>query len=875
MASGIGALVVRLGLDAAEYIAGLTKAELVAKKFADNQKRNSAAIDKQVQALQQQSSILGKSAREVKLLELAQKGASEEQLRAANAALRTVEAHNLAAEAGRKLGLAAAAAAAGVALLVGKSINAADNLNDLAKVQGVAATTLGGIGFAAEQAGGSLESASAAIGKLNKSLASAAAGNKEAADTFSLIGVRIKDIAGNTRPVEEVLIDLADRFQTFEDSPERAALAIKLFGRAGADLIPLLLEGGDALRTNIGYYKQYSGVTEDLIKQSDAFNDSLAKVKLLTGAVGNAMALELLPSLRSVADELVRFSESGSAAEAIAKGLASVLRIGASAATILGAAFNSLGKSVAASAVIMGELFSGNVKNAMALATDRAAEINGEFKQTLALLTAINNTTPPSTSGSSAGNQSDAETARLRRSGTPAGTRRAPRIPDGGAASSAQAEFKKGLDLQIRAINDFANQQRDAYEFANRYVEGAYNAGLISQRAYFDEQRRIRSEALAVSVDAINQEIALQQKASQKLTGTDRLDAEGKIAEAVARRAEVTRKFGQDEILANQRNAAAVDALRQRYDDLRATILEMSGNRGGAAQMRIDSQVEDAARTVGAAGGDSSLVSQYRKQLEGLEALRQAQESYARLLEQSRNAEETIALNAQAAGTAELDVLRAIRSARMESLTQLDTLAAKARELAAVLGTPEAAQFADNLTLALKRATVEVDPLLTKLKELSTDLGTSLAEGLAGGVTQGKNLREVLNGIGSDIARVVTNQVFTKPLGNFLSKTIEGSLGGSGGGFLGGIGSAIGKFLGFADGGRPPVGVPSFIGERGKELWVPDQPGTIVPNHALSALGGSRYQITINPPAGMNRATSNQFAADVVRQLQIADGRNN
>lgn len=874
MASGIGALVVRLGLDAAEYISGLTKAELVAAKFAESQKKNSAAIDKQVKALQQQASILGKSAREVKLLELAQKGASTEQLRAANAALKTVEAHNLAAEAGKRLGLAAAAAAAGVALLVGRSINAADNLNDLAKSQGVAATTLGGIGFAAEQAGSNLESASAAIGKLNKTVAAAAAGNKDAADSFAAVGVKILDIAGNTRPVEEILADLADRFKTFEDSPERAALAIKFFSKAGTDLIPLLLEGGDALRTNIEYYKQYSGVTEDLIKQSDAFNDSLAKVRLLTGSVGNALAAELLPSLRAVTDELVKFAEKGTGAEAIAQGLASVLRLAASGAVLLASTFNTLGKSIGASAVILGEIFSGNFQTAAALAAQRAGEVNDEFQKTLSLLTAINKTgTVPTPEGNAVNARS---AARIKRESGDAGGRvRAPRLPDGGAASAAAAEFKKGLDLQIRAINAFANQQKDAYEFANRYVEGVYDAGLISQREYFGEQKRIRAEALAVAVDAINQEIALQEKAKQKLTGTDRLEAEGKVKEAIARRAELTQKFGQDEILSNQRNAAAVDALRQRYDDLRATILELSGDRSGASKIQIDQQVADASRTVTAAGGDQSLVAQYKKQLEGLEQLRQAQESYSRLLETARNAEESISLDAQANGTKELDVLRAIRTARMESLTQLETLAAKARELALVLGTPEAVQFADNLTLALKRATVEVDPLLAKLKEMSTELGTALAEGLAGGVTQGKNLREVLNGIGADIGRIVTNQVFTKPLGNFLSKAIEGTLGGGGGGFLGSIGSAIGKFLGFADGGRPPVGVPSFIGERGKELWVPDQPGTIVPNHALSALGGRQYQITINPPAGMSRAASNQFAADVARQLKLADGRNN
>ncbi|MCH9693833.1 MAG: hypothetical protein K0U72_04930 [Gammaproteobacteria bacterium] len=43
---------------------------------------------------------------------------------------------------------------------------------------------------------------------------------------------------------------------------------------------------------------------------------------------------------------------------------------------------------------------------------------------------------------------------------------------------------------------------------------------------------------------------------------------------------------------------------------------------------------------------------------------------------------------------------------------------------------------------------------------------------------------------------------------------------------------------GFADGGRPPVGRPSVVGERGPELFVPDSAGTIIPNHALGGGGG-------------------------------------
>ena len=49
----------------------------------------------------------------------------------------------------------------------------------------------------------------------------------------------------------------------------------------------------------------------------------------------------------------------------------------------------------------------------------------------------------------------------------------------------------------------------------------------------------------------------------------------------------------------------------------------------------------------------------------------------------------------------------------------------------------------------------------------------------------------------------------------------------------------LGNLMGgaFADGGRPPVGKMSLVGERGPELFVPGSSGTIIPNHALGGGG--------------------------------------
>jgi len=78
-------------------------------------------------------------------------------------------------------------------------------------------------------------------------------------------------------------------------------------------------------------------------------------------------------------------------------------------------------------------------------------------------------------------------------------------------------------------------------------------------------------------------------------------------------------------------------------------------------------------------------------------------------------------------------------------------------------------------------------------------------------------------------------------LGQFSGGAAAGSSGGSStSGWMSAIGSILGGF--FADGGRPPMGKVSVVGERGPELFVPDSAGKIIPNNrmgaAMSAAGG-------------------------------------
>jgi len=249
-----GRLDVLLGLDAAEFTSGLTKAEYEAAKF-------------QKKVVQLGSQI------------------------------------------GKALGAGFVAAAGATALLTKSAIDAQDKLLDLSIATGVTVENLGGIGFAAKQAGSDLESVASSFGKLNVKIAEAARGEKDASEAFKALGVAVKDAAGNTRSADAIFKDVATSFQQFADGPEKAALGMAIFGKSYQQMLPLLNDGGKALQENIDYFNKYAGVTTETAQKSSIFNDTLGKLGVQADALGNALVRELIGPLQTVADEMLRTAE--------------------------------------------------------------------------------------------------------------------------------------------------------------------------------------------------------------------------------------------------------------------------------------------------------------------------------------------------------------------------------------------------------------------------------------------------------------------------------------------------------------------------------------------------------------------------------------
>jgi len=122
--------------------------------------------------------------------------------------------------------------------------------------------------------------------------------------------------------------------------------------------------------------------------------------------------------------------------------------------------------------------------------------------------------------------------------------------------------------------------------------------------------------------------------------------------------------------------------------------------------------------------------------------------------------------------------------------------------------------------------------------EIGKTIGTQITDALVGAINGTKSLGESAKAILNDLA----NSLLRMGINSML------------GGLFGGTG--IGNFLGFANGGRPPVGRASIVGEKGPELFVPSSAGTIIPNNQIG--GGVTNNIVVNVDASGSNVEGNE-----------------
>lgn len=123
-------------------------------------------------------------------------------------------------------------------------------------------------------------------------------GTKGVGETLKKLGINAVDASGRMRPLDQLMLDIADKFSKLPDDGNKAALAMDLFGRSGMDLIPMLNEGRAALE------KYQATISTDMAVAADKFNDTLNQLARDVMGPFNQALQAMLPALTQLANAI-------------------------------------------------------------------------------------------------------------------------------------------------------------------------------------------------------------------------------------------------------------------------------------------------------------------------------------------------------------------------------------------------------------------------------------------------------------------------------------------------------------------------------------------------------------------------------------------
>lgn len=202
--------------------------------------------------------------------------------------------------------LGASAAVGGSILAVGKlTADYAGDMYDMARGAGIGVEAFQKLAYAGRMSGVETEKLSASLVKFDRMVAEATGGNKTYMQTFEDLGIKIKDSAGNLRQPNEIFEDVADIFHNTEDGIGKTALAVELFGKSGADLIPMLNDGKAGLKAFYAEAERLGlALSNEMIAKGDAFSDQLENIGEQVKGVKLQLGAALIPALSAATEKI-------------------------------------------------------------------------------------------------------------------------------------------------------------------------------------------------------------------------------------------------------------------------------------------------------------------------------------------------------------------------------------------------------------------------------------------------------------------------------------------------------------------------------------------------------------------------------------------
>ena len=263
---------------------------------------------------------------------------------ARNTAQRQAEMREQFARTGKAIGLFAAGVTASAVAIIKSQIEQIAKYQDLSDKIGDTAENIASLKAASDLSGVGFDTIAAASVKLTAALAKTDDESKGVGAALAAIGLELESFR-TLAPIDQIEA-VAEALADFRDGAGKTAIAVALFGKSGAELLPLFQDLADGA-------KRQTSLTQDQIIAVDELAKSLDRSKGALSGLAQEATASLAPSLKFLTDQLLDGSKksdllaaSGDALLGILKGLSLAVIVASNAVQILGKSVFSVYQSI-------------------------------------------------------------------------------------------------------------------------------------------------------------------------------------------------------------------------------------------------------------------------------------------------------------------------------------------------------------------------------------------------------------------------------------------------------------------------------------------------------------------------------------------------
>lgn len=703
--------------------------------------------------------------------------------------------------------------AGGLGYLVKNTAELGATLVETAQSTGLTVSQLQRLQYVFEADGVEATQANRAFQRFNRSIAEAADGVAQYADSFDRIGVSVVGADGQIRGAYDVLLDVADGLAGLSSQAERTAVAMDLFERAGANFLTPLQKGRASVEATIADMGRLGEVTPEAAQN---LKDLLQAIADITLALRNRFAQALGENAKQIEEWLQQAVEKVPAAldrvvevvKAIVENMELLVGVWATAfaantiASIFSAAkaLRTLARAAKAATAANGLiLLSSYMGTASAAAASLAAKAGVGGKAIAA-----------AGAGAAASAVGFLAVGEALAGGDKKSILGALQTLQGGILSEPFKAFEETVDTTVGKARDRVTDFSAAWRDFDKQYQDFVNRDLDVDVG----ESSFRFTGLRVPLESVKDSVSTLYKAFQH----------------------ASQEIGED-LSPLELAPLQVPVELQLPPDLIRSIREETES--------IARQASDAARL--ASVSDDVAVSERAR----LDVVRQIDTAYLSVNTRVLEIYRSLQIASEAGENFRVENLLKDLEAADAQVKQIAAIRADSGLLESlVAGREDALQKQEREVKNSQRLTEEA----RRRAALERQAARTFARGLEDALVGARKIQDVFREIIREIALAALRQALINPLADALGSAIS---------------SALPKFGGGKASGGPVAGGTAYlVGEKGPELFVPRSAGTIIAN---GGGGGGGLTLNLNVQGAdesMVRRTLAEFLPGILRQAE-------